>query len=360
MAKEDIQALNRTELWGTFSVRDHLRPRAFVTEVLLYDRLVIPRPPTLDEERPKPGEQSQLERWAANGWKPDRLDQLLDVMREHDLTIELPWGEQARDDWKKLYDGANLPEIGAQRATILQMAKEDIRVAKEQMPNQAAYVATGGLLQTYVANELQHQVAQRLTALAKTPGVPVEPVIAYASYGAFQHEQSVKDRDLAPDTANAYALLGWDFFIPEDTDKSDIEMLRITCKLAARKDLREHRQSFHDWLRQMHEGRIDPETAAKDMKERLDAYRKIASGSGLGNSIKPVARFVAKTAPVSGPILAVLGHYFGIPDVANLWAGLAGAGVPLILQPLSRESRPDERVRPAALVHDIRQAFGKK
>lgn len=38
------------ELWGTFSVADHLRERAFVAEILLYDRLVIPVPPD-DEER---------------------------------------------------------------------------------------------------------------------------------------------------------------------------------------------------------------------------------------------------------------------------------------------------------------------
>ena len=38
------------ELWGTFSVRDHLRRRAFIADVLLYDRLVIPYPPD-DEQR---------------------------------------------------------------------------------------------------------------------------------------------------------------------------------------------------------------------------------------------------------------------------------------------------------------------
>ena len=33
------EAAMRAELWGTFSVRDHLRPRSFIAEVLLYDRL---------------------------------------------------------------------------------------------------------------------------------------------------------------------------------------------------------------------------------------------------------------------------------------------------------------------------------
>jgi hypothetical protein len=39
------------ELWGTFSVRDHLVSRAFVADVLLYDQLVIPTMPENDDER---------------------------------------------------------------------------------------------------------------------------------------------------------------------------------------------------------------------------------------------------------------------------------------------------------------------
>ena len=34
-----------TEVWGTFSVQDHLAERAFIADVLLYDRLVIPTKP---------------------------------------------------------------------------------------------------------------------------------------------------------------------------------------------------------------------------------------------------------------------------------------------------------------------------
>lgn len=36
----------KLEQWGTFSVKDHLRSRAFVAEVILFDKLVIPRPAT--------------------------------------------------------------------------------------------------------------------------------------------------------------------------------------------------------------------------------------------------------------------------------------------------------------------------
>jgi hypothetical protein len=38
-----------------------------------------------------------------------------------------------------------------------------------------------------------------------------------------------------------YALFGWTFFVPEDTDKTDAELLREAAKLASRADLRETR-----------------------------------------------------------------------------------------------------------------------
>lgn len=39
----------KLEHWGTFSVKDRLWERPFLTEVLLYDKLVIPRPATREE-----------------------------------------------------------------------------------------------------------------------------------------------------------------------------------------------------------------------------------------------------------------------------------------------------------------------
>jgi hypothetical protein len=75
------------ELWGTFSVRDHLRRRAFVADVLLYDRLVIPYPP--DEE--------QRREWRSEGWAPGRLERKLEILAKADLVRPAPWSEWKRD-----------------------------------------------------------------------------------------------------------------------------------------------------------------------------------------------------------------------------------------------------------------------
>jgi hypothetical protein len=151
----------KTELWGTFSVRDHLRNRPFVTEVLLYDRLMIPRPPTAEEEEIEPGEKTQGTGWPKE-WEPNKLRELLNILREKDLAVELPWGKQARQDWSNLYHGHNLDDLGAKRTELVEAAKHEIEMAKVNVPDHAAYIATGGLIALYITNAVHNDVARRL------------------------------------------------------------------------------------------------------------------------------------------------------------------------------------------------------
>ncbi|WP_138471446.1 hypothetical protein [Poseidonocella sp. HB161398] len=76
------------EYWATYSVRDHLAPRAFVADVMLYDRIVVPHPPD-DAERA---------RWADEGWDPDRLDRYLGILGP-ERSRAIPWDGYLRDQW---------------------------------------------------------------------------------------------------------------------------------------------------------------------------------------------------------------------------------------------------------------------
>jgi hypothetical protein len=79
------------QLWGTHSVADHCVARAFVADVILYDRVVIPVPPSDD-----PDEEA---RWDAN-WNPERQRALLAVLGDFAHTIE--WSSELRDEWSTL------------------------------------------------------------------------------------------------------------------------------------------------------------------------------------------------------------------------------------------------------------------
>jgi len=87
------------QVWGTFSVKDHCEPNAFVAEVMLYDRLVIPVPPD-DKERA---------RWRESGWQPERLDKLLEILGDRAYVVN--WDDERQKRWKARYDaGADIAQ----------------------------------------------------------------------------------------------------------------------------------------------------------------------------------------------------------------------------------------------------------
>ena len=102
-------------------------------------------------------------------------------------------------------------------------------------------------------------------------------MIAYGSYDAFKADQGVQEAEQGDALVGAapYALFGWDFFVPEDSEKSDAQLLRETAKLALRADLCESRQYFHGWLRQMYAGDVDKQDAKAEMLTMLSEYTKI-------------------------------------------------------------------------------------
>ena len=157
----------RIQQWGTFSVKDHLKARPFVAEVLLFDKLVIPRPATQKElsvEGGAPQVEDQMHRWRRAQWYPDEQRVSLDILGEFGLAIEVPWGGHAENDWKRLYDKAD--SLECDRSDLTQSIQYQVDLAKSEMPEEAAYLATGGVLSLYVANQLHNEVARKLVGRA--------------------------------------------------------------------------------------------------------------------------------------------------------------------------------------------------
>ena len=49
------------EIWGTYSVKDHMAAEAFLADLMFYDRLVLPVP-----------ERGAESKWEKHGWGPAR------------------------------------------------------------------------------------------------------------------------------------------------------------------------------------------------------------------------------------------------------------------------------------------------
>ena len=82
------------ERWGTFSVRDHMTKAPFVSDVLLYDRLVIPVP--------DPNEKSAEEQKFWKRFNPDELNNCLNILKiktplDDGLALTVPWDKSKRD-----------------------------------------------------------------------------------------------------------------------------------------------------------------------------------------------------------------------------------------------------------------------
>src|SRR5579883_3090177 len=75
--------------WGTFSVKDHCGRYAFLPEIFLYHRLVIPVPTSDDERR----------EWKQRHWDPDLQARKLEALG--DLALPTRWGSEYRDHFDK-------------------------------------------------------------------------------------------------------------------------------------------------------------------------------------------------------------------------------------------------------------------
>lgn len=156
------------------------------------------------------------------------------------------------------------------------------------------------------------------------------------------------DRD-TPVGAAPYALFGWQSFVPEDSEKSDAQLLREAAKLASRADLRESRQYFHGWLKQMYAGEVDKQDAKAEMLTMLSEYMKIMRGSGLATA----ARYAANVAQIDAALAGLAGHSLGVE------VGVAVSGVSLAIEKLIPVPQIPDRLRPAALLYDARKFLDK-
>ncbi|MGA5454150.1 hypothetical protein ACPCVO_46965 [Streptomyces umbrinus] len=201
------------ELWGTFAVNDHCRANAFVPELLLFDRLVIPVPAT-DAERARwrqpnphmPGE----------SWAPERLDRIRALLgsQHHEgvdgarLVWEAPWDDNR---W---------------RNTLSR------REVAETITTTDAFGAT-----------------RQILATGELPGV-IEAVAAFPS------EAECRD-ELRPEAgppekepaAQALIALARPFLVPSGDEGDDFGPLREAMELVRDPDYRRARTAYHEWMR---------------------------------------------------------------------------------------------------------------
>src|SRR5438876_6246524 len=97
------------ELWATYSVKDHLQPRALAADIMLFDRLVFPvpedacfpensGPPNISGPVAWKKNRDEWKRWQGEGWDPERQHRLLELLEP--VTRKLSWDSAHREQWR--------------------------------------------------------------------------------------------------------------------------------------------------------------------------------------------------------------------------------------------------------------------
>jgi hypothetical protein len=331
------------EIWGTFSVRDHLVDRAFVADVLLYDRLVIPTKP---KDAPD-------DKWPAS-WNLARQTTLLNDLG--DLAIPIPWDQKRIDEWQTRFDDARSEERRLARAEATDIIGKDVALARDPKNADLPFNITRKLLQDFANAEEDNELFRKLRVTRKVrPGSVLEAVSAYPSFAAFSADveaEATAEPSAGKQRLNPAAVFGWRFFVPCSdvvSEEQDRILLKKAIKLAKTNEFIERREDLYKWWSDVAASGMPAIEAREDMGKRLVEFQKLMKKQAW----KTVARYALKIAD------AVTGK-LGLTEFVTTGTDLAIGSTEIFAdERLTRQNMP-ARVKVAAAFHDARKRLGWK
>ena len=316
------------ELWGTFSVRDHCRRGAFITEVLLYDQLVLPVVPSADDfdrEAQVKGEKvdaaklarQEWERWTKAGWNPARQTLLTIILRSKDRVSLIPWTLDRQSEWK------------ARMAAEFSNARRN------------GYFLTGSVLEQFAPRMAKTIVAvsqyRSLAELRKGEGI-----------------RRVRPHEPLP-SSTLLAVLGHELLLPGDPKEDNFRYLEEALDISSDPAYRERRRRLYEWQQQFAREGI---TDAHSIKSAVDHMEGLVNDIRTTNARQKrwcwAKRFfnflglTAKVAAIGGPVIA---------SYAAGGAALASVGT-FVLDEAAPRPKVEAGLAAATLVLDLRTKLG--
>src|SRR5688572_15729525 len=191
-----------TEYWATYSVKDHTARNAFVADLMLYDRIVVPFPP----------DDTEAARWEKEKWDPKLLDRLVKIIGD-DRVRKVAWTPWRQEQWRGRLQSADT----AQRET-----------------RDYAFQAT--------RTELTSGLPAHVTA--------VESLSAYPSIEELENGLGIRadagGHVQLPQGA-VTAIVGQEFLVPEEENRSHEDLLRAAVDLSSDTEVRRKRANLWRW-----------------------------------------------------------------------------------------------------------------
>ncbi len=308
------------QLWGTMSVRDHLRPHAFVAELVLFETLVIPRPP-------------QGATWPAE-WDPAYQDKVLGWIPD-DRLMEVSWDNAQRTEWEKrtIASGAEMDIADLQKQPGFEEAQ------RKKNFDAPVFQLTRRVLQDFVD-------AKRERALIKgVPQTNVAVIPAYDGPKAFF--------DDTPEQEGLLRAFGWEFLVPHyetagGKRRSHQDQIKAALDLCTLPEVQAHRNALRAWTSVEAVRGISTEEARERMETLVEAYGKAVAATNIPVRLKwgaSIAEFVGAIASLSiHPAFALVGPAVKLGETAA--------------EPhLERAAAVPDAVKPAGLIHAVREEF---
>jgi hypothetical protein len=249
------------QLWGCYSVADHLEQRAFVADLLLYDRLVVPTPSPDD-----------LDRWEKR-WDPHRQARLLDILGP--FAERMVWSPDLREQFAREWSPANL-------ALDIDVENSDAAAhnAEAEVP-----ASPYGATRMIISRELGKKVFEERG--------DVRAVAVYAKPDHFDREWEMSRtlpfvrritrvrpgelREVASpeclERQRIAKVVVTRLVVPDDGD-SDEEVLARTVDLVSRADVSARRAQFHQFLASLQADNLSDETIVGEVEDLLDALNE--------------------------------------------------------------------------------------
>jgi len=319
------------QLWGTFSVIDHIDTAALVADVLLYDRLIIPCPPPTEEA---------YKEWCRRGWKPRTQARILRHIEG--LYEPVFWDEGRRKRFQELTGRAPAAsdmalharaELGGYMLTQ-DMLRGEVETSLVQRKQQDGF----GPEDIKVVSAYRSGEAFRRDFIISDPvPVPAQTDGRGADGGAEAEEPAKPGEKRLPDReAEIYRLVSRKLMLPADKDPEDA--LKRAVDLAKSEDYQRHRRRFHEYIDLRMAQRASPMADRVALEDGLTELEKLEREAFKSDKLELMTVVLKSlTGLTGGPF------------------GLASG----LLEYFGYFKRPTDAVPPGpfAMFHDARQVF---
>ncbi|HEV2268661.1 MAG TPA: hypothetical protein VGR92_04310 [Steroidobacteraceae bacterium] len=267
------------QLWATFSVKDHCQPGAFVAEVLLYDKLLIPVVPTEEDGLSAQEADAEWDRWLAAGWDPERQAEVTSILG--DSAELIPWTSALQGEWRARMEGG----FAAARRN--------------------GYFESGTVLQRFAP------------AMARA-------VVAVSQYRSLKDLERAGIRRRTPETAlpasSLLAVLGHELLLPDDPEQDEFDVLGRAVAESQKDEYRNRRRALFEWQQKfLGSGALTDatsiRTALKEMTNLVDRLKTATAAQKKWQFAKRFFSFlsiVGKGMALGGPPLTIVGGGTGV------------------------------------------------